>query len=121
MQSETYVSHRSWIPLHSSQAPLLHRFTEGFDTAGLREAKALLDELSSGKCHLNAKERSARARDPEADLRSAKILRRSPVSRDNGEEKLEDEGNGGHYPNAAGACRRTLGTSSGYARPLLEF
>jgi predicted ATPase len=28
-------------------APVYGRFTEGFDTADLREAKALLDELSA--------------------------------------------------------------------------
>jgi predicted ATPase len=34
---------------HDLLAPVYHWFTEGFDTADLKEAKALLDELSESR------------------------------------------------------------------------
>ena len=33
---------------HNLLAPIYNWFTEGFDTADLKDAKALLDELSAG-------------------------------------------------------------------------
>jgi predicted ATPase len=42
-------------------APIYGWFTEGFDTAGLREAKALLDQLGAWPAHVRSRGRLKKA------------------------------------------------------------